>query len=162
MVDVFSKIRENNDVKLLLIGDGDVLSGVRDIIEGLNLQDDVILTGAVARDNVQQYISLLDIAVITHSNEFGSPVVMFEFMGLKIPIVAPILMPVTDVLSHQKTAILFEPLDMKQLEISLNELVRDKEQRAKLSVEAYELLMKSHTWKNNAEEIVRSSGVKCN
>ena len=42
-------------------------------------------TGAVPRKEVYEYLSLLDVAVLPHSNDFGSPVVMFEFMGSASP-----------------------------------------------------------------------------
>jgi len=120
---------------------------------------DIVLTGAVPRSEVKRYLSLLDIAVVTHSNEFGSPVVMFEFMGLRIPIVAPALMPITDVLEDRVNALLFEPLDMKQLENRISELLGSVETRLRLSAAAREKLVENHTWECNARKIVASSGL---
>lgn len=155
LVDVFNKLKlKHKKLKLLLIGDGAVLDGVRLKIEKYQIQQDVILTGAVNRESVHQYLSLLDIAVITHSNEFGSPVVMFEFMGLKIPVVAPKLLPITDVLTDQKNALLFDILNMQQLQDTLDRLIIDKQLQAQIAQAAYEQLMVKHTWHNNAEEIV--------
>jgi glycosyltransferase involved in cell wall biosynthesis len=155
LVDVFYKLKQkHNKLKLLLVGDGAVLDKVKTKIEEYNIQQDVILTGAVSRDLVHQYLSLLDIAVITHSNEFGSPVVMFEFMGLKIPVVAPKLLPITDVLVNKKNALLFDILNMQQLQETLDILIIDKQLQGQLAQAAYEQLMAKHTWHNNAEEIV--------
>ncbi len=155
LVDVYYELKQKHDkLKLLLVGDGAVLDQVRLKIEAYNIQQDVILTGAVSRDLVHQYLSLLDIAVITHSNEFGSPVVMFEFMGLKIPVVAPKLLPITDVLIDQKNALLFDTLDMQQLQQTLDKLINDKPLQQQIAQAAYEQLMAKHTWHNNAEEIV--------
>jgi len=161
LIEVFGKLyQNNNNLRLILIGDGAILDSLRNKVEILELRNCVILTGAVARDKVQKYISLMDIAVITHSNEFGSPVVMFEFMGLKIPIVAPRIMPVTDVLEHNATALLFDVLNMKQLQLYLEQLINDMVLRKNLSTNAYELLMQDYTWEKNAQKIIRSSGLK--
>ena len=160
LVDIFNNLtKKHNNIKLLLIGDGEVLGSVRKKISEYNLESDTILTGAVRRDQVHQYLSLLDIAVFTHSNEFGSPVVMFEFMGLKIPVVAPKLLPITDVLEDNKTALLFDILDMAGLEEALDRLIRDKELRKRISDSAYEVLMEKHTWTENAKSIIKSSGI---
>lgn len=160
LVDVFSKLKlENNNLVLLLVGDGAVLEEVRIKVQEINLNDDVILTGAVSRNEVGKYLSLLDIAVITHSNEFGSPIIMFEFMGLGIPIVAPKLLPITDVLSNNVNAVLFDVLDMDDLQEKLSNLINNESLRLKISSTAYDKLMTEHTWEKNAKDIVLSSGL---
>lgn len=160
LIDVFSKsCHKHKNIILLLVGDGSVLGPARTKVSNLCLEDNIILTGAVARTEIQDYLSLLDIAIFTHSNEFGSPVVMFEFMGLKIPIVAPMLLPITDVLTHNENALLFETLDMSKLENNIEALISDENLRNKLSNSASNKLMTAHTWKSNAAQIVTSSGL---
>ena len=160
LIDVFQKVKTNNpNVTLLLVGDGAVLDKVRQKVDEYQLQNSVVLTGAVTRDVVHQYLSLLDIAVFTHSNEFGSPVVMFEFMGLKIPVIAPKLMPITDVLSDEKDAVLFDILDMNAMQQKLEALIDDKKRQNDLAEAAYQKLMQEHTWHYNAHEIITTSGV---
>ena len=155
LMETFAKLTNKHDnLTLLLIGDGDVLQVTRKQVLNYNLSESVILTGAVNREQVQEYISLLDIAVITHSNEFGSPVVMFEFMGLRIPIVAPKLLPITDVLQDNESALLFDTLNMAQLEEKLEQLIVKPDLRVKLANLAYEQLMLRHTWESNAREII--------
>jgi len=160
LVEVFAKLKQKySNISLLLVGDGTVLDVVRDKARVFDIENDIIFTGAVGRDVVHQYLSLLDIAVITHSNEFGSPVVMFEFMGLRIPIVAPKLLPITDVLTHNKNALLFDVLDISQLETEISRLIDNDKLRDEIANSAYEKLMSEHTWKSNAEEIIRTSGI---
>ena len=112
LVDVFEDLhRKYPHLVLLLVGDGAVLDTVRKKATEYGLEAAIILTGAVDRTEIVNYLSLLDIAVITHSNEFGSPVVMFEFIGLKIPMVATEIKTTTDVLCHQRAPVLFDVLD---------------------------------------------------
>lgn len=160
LADVFAKLKlKHSNIKLLLVGDGVVLEDVRNKAKELGFENDVIMTGPVTRDVVHQYLSLLDIAVITHSNEFGSPVVMFEFMGLKIPIIAPDLLPITDVLTNDINSLIFNVLDMEMLENEVDKLISDVELQNKLSSNAYKKLMHEHTWKNNAQQIISASGI---
>ncbi len=152
LVDVLSKLNRP-DVCLLFVGDGAVLKPLREKIKALSLEKQVVFTGAVERTEVQKYISLLDIAVITHSNDFGSPVVMFEFMGLRIPIIAPRLLPVTDVLVHDNTALLFDVMDMHGLQLQIERLLEDENLATTIANQAYSKLMSDHTWDSNALEI---------
>ncbi len=162
LVEVFARLASRIDkLALLLVGDGKVLDEVRRKSTELGVDGRIVLTGAVTRDVVHQYLSLLDIAVITHSNEFGSPVVMFEFMGLKIPIIAPRLLPVTDVLDDGQNAVLFDVLDMQDLETRLESLVANPDLQREIAQNAYRQLMENHTWHCNAEHIVAdTTGVK--
>ena len=160
LVEVFASLTTRvPDLRLLLIGDGEPLDGVRQRSRELGIEDAVVLTGAVSRNVVHEYLSLLDVAVITHSNEFGSPVVMFEFMGLKIPVVAPRLTPVTDVLTDGETAVLFDRLDLEQLERKLEALIENEGEQKRLADNAYRTLVENHTWECNAEQIVRDAGL---
>ena len=158
LIEVFARLAARDErLALLLIGDGEVLATVRTKIAQLKLEDRVKLTGAVDRAEVHRYLSLLDIAVITHSNAFGSPVVMFEFMGLQVPIVAPRLPPIIDVLVDRQDALLFDVLDMEGLENSLRELIDDPAQRRQIAGNAYGKLLSEHTWRNNAELILQDA-----
>lgn len=160
LLEVFSKsCKVHKNLNLMLIGDGEVLTQVRNYVSENKLESKVILTGAVERKDVHTYLSLLDVAVITHSNEFGSPVVMFEFMGLKVPIVAPKLMPITDVLVDGVSALHFDTLNMNDLYNKIDILLRDSDKRRLIAENAFNLLMNKHTWTMNAKEIIRTSGV---
>ncbi len=155
LVDVFANLKTRHDnILLLLVGDGEVLNGVRLKCKALNLEQSVVLTGAVSRSEIHKYLSLMDIAVITHSNNFGSPVVMFEFMGLNIPIVAPMLPPIMDVLADEKQALLFDILNMDMLEEKLGCLIKNPREQKRLADRAYKMLIQKHTWKSNAEAIL--------
>ncbi len=158
LVDAFNNLlKSNSALTLLLVGDGAVLSLVREKAAKYGITDKIILTGPVERSKVHQYLSLLDIAVFTHSNEFGSPVVMFEFMGLKIPVVAPRLMPITDVLEHETNALLFDPLDIPGMENQLRQLIENASKRGALAESAYQQLLAQHTWQANAQQILTAA-----
>jgi glycosyltransferase involved in cell wall biosynthesis len=159
-VDVFRELRNTHDnLHLLLIGDGPVLAEVRKLIARDDLTPHVTLTGPVTRNKIYDYLSLIDIAVLPHSNDFGSPVVMFEFMGLKIPVVAPRLPPIMDVHTNGKTGMLFDPLDVAQCRQAIEQLVMAPELRHQIAQWAYQKLQSDHTWHRNAALILESAGL---
>lgn len=160
LIDVFGEIRRDHPATaLLLIGDGPVTGSLREQVRARGLEKDVVFTGAVPRQDVYDVMSLLDIAVLAHSNDFGSPVVLFEFMGLGIPVVAPRLGPILDVHRSGETALLFDPLDSSGLKQALDRLLRDPAERRALAERARAHLLTNHTWSRNASRILASAGL---
>jgi len=145
--------KKGHSVAILLIGDGVGVAAAKELAESNGVGDKIIFTGAVARNEIYVYLSLIDVAVFAHSNDFGSPVVMFEFMGLKIPIVAPRLDPIEDVLVNEETALLFDRLDIEQLVQCAERCVVDTKLARKIAENAYELVKTRHTWAQNASLI---------
>lgn len=145
--------RQGYDAIGLLVGDGIGVDKAKALSAELGIEEYVVFTGAVQRKDIYNYLSLLDIALFPHSNEFGSPVVMFEFMSLKIPVVAPKLMPILDVLADEETARLFSILDEEDLSVCLLDLLGNEEKANQLAERAYELIINKHTWTKNASLI---------
>jgi glycosyltransferase involved in cell wall biosynthesis len=160
LVSIFAELLPRHpQARLLLIGDGAVAPELKRQAEALGIADHVVFTGAVARAEVYDHIALLDVAVLPHSNDFGSPVVMFEFMGLKVPLVAPRLDPILDVQRDGETALLFDPLDARQCREVIERLLGSAHLRAALAEAAHALLVREHSWRRNAQRILASAGL---
>ncbi len=157
-IDVFAQVRAKHPgVALMLVGDGPVLAEARRAVAERGVAQDVVFTGAVPRAQVLGYLNLLDIAVLPHSNEFGSPVVMFEFMALRKPVVAPRLPPIEDVHVDGRTARLFKPLDAGECRAAIERMLDDPAEAQAIADRAYEQLTRQHTWKRNAEMILEAA-----
>ena len=146
LVEVFGALRAAHpDLRLLLIGDGPIVVDIKRLVADRGVTGDVIFTGPVPRDRIYDHLSLIDIAVLPHSNDFGSPVVMFEFMGLNVPVVAPRLSPIEDVHRDGETALLFAPLDARMCGRAIESLITSptlrlelaRRARAKLETDRY-------------------------
>ena len=147
------------NVRLLMVGDGPVLGEARKRVADLRLGDHVVFAGAVSRQEVMRYLCLGDVAVLPHSNEFGSPVVMFEFMGLRVPVVAPRLEPIEDVHVDGQTALLFTPLDLNEFVARIGAYLASAELRREIAGRAFEKLAREHTWEFNAKQILSAAGI---
>lgn len=157
LIEVFADIRNQfPQTCLLLIGDGDVTPELKRQVAERNMTEHVLFTGAVPRSEVYDYITLLDVAVLPHSNAFGSPVVMFEFMGLKVPLVAPRLDPILDVHCDGESALLFDPLNEEQCRTAIERLLGSETLREDIADKAHELLATEFTWRRNAQRILDS------
>jgi hypothetical protein len=76
---------------------------LRSQAERLGTIEKGVSTRAVKRDLVVDCIDALDVGVLAHYHNFGSPVVLFEMMALGKPVVAPSLMPINDVGMNNQT-----------------------------------------------------------
>ncbi|MBS4056797.1 MAG: glycosyltransferase family 4 protein [Bacteroidales bacterium] len=158
LIDVQKEIVDKgyDNVSALIIGDGPMTSDLKDQVKRLGLGEKIIFTGAVVRQDVIHYIDAMDIGVFSHSNQFGSPVVLFEMMGLGKTIVAPKLKPITDVIEHDKTGIIFSPLDKTSLIESILSLVDNPEKIYLIGNSARKMVLKYHSWEGNAIKIIDS------
>ena len=96
----------------------------------------------------------MDVCVIPHSNPFGSPVVLFEFMACGKPVVAPDLLPIRDVLVHNQTGLLFPPADRSSLKEALLLLADNASLRSRIGAAARSCILEQHTWEPKVRKIL--------
>lgn len=156
LVDVQKKLVESgyDNVSTVLIGDGPVVKELKIKINELDISEKVIFTGPVPREKVISYIDAIDICVLPHSNDFGSPIVLFEMMALGKVIVAPSLLPITDVIRHGVNGIIFTPLDLRSLLEEIIKVIDDRKLANGLGVTAQHDVFQHYTWTKNAESII--------
>lgn len=145
------------DFRLCLIGDGHGRAAAEERARDLGIADKVIFTGAVSRSDVYDYLSMLDVGVLLNSNLFGSPMIMFEMMGLGVPLVLPRLPPIEDVHLHEETALMFTPLDVKECSKCVLSLYEDAPLRTRITNAAHSMLVQQHSWRRTVERILAPS-----
>jgi glycosyltransferase involved in cell wall biosynthesis len=155
LVDVFSELKRSHaNLKLCLVGAGPAAEELGIKVKMSPYSADIVLTGAVPRADVYSCIQTFDIGVLPHSNVFGSPIVMFEMMGLGIPLVMPRLPPIEDVHRDAETALLFTPLDFDGCRTALTRMLDDRALREGLAARSLALLTGTYTWKETGRRIL--------
>ena len=101
------------------------------------------------------YIDLMDICVIPHSNEYRSPIKMFEYMAMEKPVIAPRFEPIKNVIEDGQNGILFNPNDKEDFMRSLDFLMQNSLERERLGMAARNAVIERHTWRKNAQRIER-------
>jgi sugar transferase (PEP-CTERM/EpsH1 system associated) len=134
-----------------LIGDGPVKNDIQRKAKGLNIEEKVIFIGRVEPQYMPEYISLFDIAVMPDSNNYGSPMKIFEYMAMGKPVVAPRLGPLEDGIEDGKQGILFTQHNREELGAALKRLCLDDNLRLKMGDAARKNILDNHTWIKNAE-----------
>jgi glycosyltransferase involved in cell wall biosynthesis len=162
LIEIMKSIRDRHrGIKVLLVGDGPEMENLKQTARGSGMDNAVIFTGPVHRDDVPAYIDAMDICVLPDSNEFGSPIALFEFMAMGKPCVAPDLGPMRDVIDDNVTGILFHHGDYAGLQSALLRFVEDPGLRVLVGARARQRVLDRHTWAANARFIVQLAAGAC-
>ena len=86
LIEIFSKI-ENKTNKLYIIGDGNELKNLKELVNQKDLTDRVIFTGYLTKEEMKKYILDSSLFLMTSISE-GLPMVLLEAMSYGIPCIA--------------------------------------------------------------------------
>lgn len=155
LLDSFLSVKKDiKDAVLLLIGDGPIKDRLQTRVKELSLEKDVIFPGRVNNDDLPSYIAAFDIAVMPDSNNYGSPMKVYEYMSTGKPVVAPRLGPLEDGITDGKEGLLFTPRNKNELSIALKKLLLDESMRNRMKNCARENIISKHTWRKNGEAVL--------
>lgn len=154
---VFARIhRDFPNTRLALVGDGKLKPELQAQIAAEKIESAVLFVDAVPHQEIPKHIAAFDIAVVPHSNEYRSPIKLFEYMAEAKASIAPATEPIKMIVQHERNGMLFEPLSEQQIYDCLAALVRDPQKRTQIGAQAREDILKKHTWLNNAEVILKN------
>ena len=139
---------------LLLVGDGPEKQRISSLAQDLGVSEALIVTGNVPHRDVPLYINLFDVAVVPHSNEFRSPIKLFEYMALGKTVIAPDVPPIRSIVEDRKTGLLFRCGDTEALQTVLLDAVRCPQLRSDIGKRARKMVFENYTWEKHAKRIV--------
>jgi glycosyltransferase involved in cell wall biosynthesis len=113
------------------------------------------LTGFVPYAEVPSYIGLFDIAVMPNTNEYVSPLKLFEYMAMAKPCVAPASAPIRAIMADGVEGLLFEPGDEAAFVAALRRVAHDPTLRRSLGEAARARVERDFTWEKNAARVMR-------
>lgn len=145
---------------LLMIGEGMTLPKVQRILKSLRADANSCCTGSVPFEEMPSYLAACDILVAPHgynrdgSPFFGSPTKLFEYMAMGKAIAASDLEQIGHILNDRKTALLFEPGNVEEMETALLTLIEGADLREQLGRKAREEAVAKYTWEKHVEKIL--------
>lgn len=152
--------RFGDKIHFLLIGDGLLFEEVKKIIKDAGVEQFVTLTGRVPQAEGPSYLAACDIYLSPHvpnpdgTKFFGSPTKLFEYMAMGRPVVASALEQISEILEHDKTALLCEPGNVDDFVEKVSQLVPDKGKQKYLAGNALEVVKEKYTWDKNVEAVL--------
>lgn len=134
--------KKNNTFRYLIVGDGNDLKNLKELIKQKNIEHLFHFTGRVPFENVSQYYSILDAACYPRKNwevcSIVSPKKPFEAMAYGIPIVSSSVRANSYFIEHGVNGLVHEIEDVASLSEQLLTLEKNTDLRKKLGANARE------------------------
>ncbi|MDP5134695.1 glycosyltransferase [Rheinheimera baltica] len=148
------KIKAYPKLVLLLVGDGVSFEPIKQRIESAGVSSQILLTGRVEHSEIATYIGAMDYGILPDSNDYGSPMKLFEFMAMAKGMVIPDFSPVVEVVADNETGWLFPANDRQACIDRTLELVEDTTQQRQVGKNARIYIEQHRQWKHNAEQLL--------
>ena len=149
---------ERKDLHALFVGDGPARSSVERRARELGLAERVTVTGVVQRFEVPDVLPAFDVALQPAVVEYASPLKLFEYLAVGLPVLAPSTSNIREVLRDGVNAVLFDPGDEDAFAGGLESLCSDAGLRQRLGASARETInQRDLTWAGNARKILALS-----
>jgi glycosyltransferase involved in cell wall biosynthesis len=151
---IVEKIKDYPQLVLLLVGDGVCFEPIKQRIAQAGVTSQILLTGRVEHNEIATYIGAMDFGILPDSNDYGSPMKLFEFMAMAKGMVVPDFSPVVEVVSDNETGWLF-PANNRQACIDrVLQLVAEPTQQRQVGQNARRYIEQHRQWKHNAEQLL--------
>lgn len=151
---IVDRLHEAPTLTLLVIGDGADLPAVRREVESRGLGDRIRLPGRVPHDQIPEWVACMDYAFLPDSNEYGSPMKLFELMAMGVAVVAPDYAPVAEVVESGTTGWLFPRKDVNACVDKVLDLSGRADERLRVGAAARTYIERERRWQNNAMQLL--------
>lgn len=150
--------RGRSDIGALFIGDGPERPAVEAEAAGL---DNVIFAGAIPHEQMPSALSAAHIGVAPFDlaahkplslGFYWSPLKMFEYMATGLPVVAPAVARIPELVEHGREGLLYDPADSAALARTLEQL-SDAGSRARLGAAARDRAVREYSWKAHCDAL---------
>ena len=148
------RLKETPELVLLLVGDGVAFEGIKNRVIEAGVESQVILPGKVPHHEVASFLSAMDLGILPDSNDYGSPMKLFEFMAMGKGMIAPDFSPIAEVVQDNETSWLFPAGDKQACIDKVFEIVNDKKAHKTVGLNARAYIERERQWKHNAEQLL--------
>ncbi|MEJ2737615.1 MAG: glycosyltransferase family 4 protein [Anaerolineae bacterium] len=150
IADLIMAVREVPSAELVIVGDGPA----RTRLEALAAGSPVVFEGRVPHAAIADYLRQARVLVLPSHRGDGLPNVIMEAMSLGVPAIATETAGIPDLVRHGETGYLYEPGDIRQLSIYINQLLSDDELHRKFGESSLQAIQ-SYSWDTVAPKVER-------
>ena len=151
------KQKLDGEFKVLLVGDGVYFNEAKQLAKALKINDQVVFTGRVPHEQVEEYYSLIDICPFPRKGlpvcEMVSPLKPFEAMAMEKAVLSSNVNALTEIVKDKTTGLVFEKDSANDLAEKLELLITNKQLRKKLGRAAREWVVNERDWKVIANRV---------
>jgi glycosyltransferase involved in cell wall biosynthesis len=157
--EVIQDIDKNKDIhpniKLMIVGYGDDYLNLKELVESLNIQNRVILTGKKPYEEIPELISAADICLLSAHNDAVirdiAPIKMYEYLAMEKPVISTKLPGVMKEFGENNGVIFVDkPEDIVEAVINIDQEVLEE---TKLNAKNY---IKDYDWQHIITDFERT------
>ncbi len=148
-------VRERPDVVLMLVGEGPGRAELEEIARSAGFSDRLVFTGEVPNAGIPDYLDAMDAGVIPHTNEYRSPIKMFEYMAAAKPVLAPRQEPVESIVGGVQGRFLFETKSPESLKKTIARMLEERGDWPAIGEKLKNLARTGFTYEKHGETIIR-------
>lgn len=149
------ELRDNGYVfKCVIVGDGPYKSILLKMIKNYNLEEKIILTGRVFQEHILEYYMRADIFVLTSKRE-NLPNVLLESLSMKLPVIAPNIAGIPELIKNDYNGILIPPNDVKSIVKSIEDIYDNKSKLKVLSENGRNVVCKYFNQNDSINSIIK-------
>jgi glycosyltransferase involved in cell wall biosynthesis len=157
LVDTFVRVAQDfADVVLLLIGDGPERPRIEKQVAELGLGERVLLAGTVEPAHLPEHLAVFSVGVMPDSNEYGSPMKIFEYMAMGKAVIVPDYAPLLDVVESGRQGFVFRRRDPASFEQALRSVLASAELLERMGHGGRSAILERHNWDENARRTLEA------
>lgn len=152
LIDAIHKLN-NKNIKLIIVGDGNLRDDFERQVNGLNLTDQVIFTGQISSEDLPNYYHLCHLTVLpstTQAEAFG--LVLVEAKTFGKPVIGSDLPGVRDVIGQAGLTV--KPGDSNDLADKIRTLLNDKFLYNRYSHQALKDVEGEYNWPQHIQKLI--------
>jgi len=123
--------KQENKIKLVIVGGGPQLKKIQDMVTNMNLEDNITIKGYVSSEEKIKLISESN-AMLFPSLCEGFGLVILEAFSQNKPVLVSDIRPTSDIISHEETGFVLNPNDEKEWAEHILKLVKNPQESQRM------------------------------
>jgi len=144
-VDTLIKAIKNLQIKVLILGQGNLETKLKALAQELGVKDRVLFLGHISQKDLPKYLRISDIFVRTSRSE-GLGSAFLEAMAANLPVIGTEVGGIPDFLCHQENGLFCEVDNPSDLATKIKMLLEDNNLRQKIINNAKQLVNQNYDW----------------
>jgi PEP-CTERM/exosortase A-associated glycosyltransferase len=146
------------ELSLLLVGDGELMPKLRQMVAAAGISDRIVFTGRVPYREAADYYRLCDLMVLprrdTRDTQMVTPLKPLEIMAMEKPLIASDIGGHREIVQDGVNCVLFVPEDVADLESKMRHLLRNRAWCSELGSRARRWVQENRDWDVLADRYV--------
>ncbi|MEX0719726.1 MAG: glycosyltransferase family 4 protein [Balneolaceae bacterium] len=148
----------SDKIRLLLVGDGEMMSTLKSLAKELNVEDVIIFEGWQPQEKIKSYLTASNIGLVpfkrTPQTDNSSSNKLYQYMYCGLPILATNCTSVKKLVVEENCGIIYQEENTKLLVEEVINLYENPPMRNEYSENGKKAVQKKYNWNKEAEKLI--------